>query len=125
MGSVKTYRDLVVWQKGTELAKEIYRLTRMFPRHELYGLADQLRRAAVSVPSNIAEGQAKRNVSVFKVHLSHALGSLAEVDTQLCLAREFEYVTRSDTAVAERLIGELQRMIHALMGKLPNRRIVR
>lgn len=124
MGNVKTYRDLVVWQKGTELAMEVYRLTRMFPRHELFGLTSQLRRAAVSVPSNIAEGQAKRNVSLFKLHLAHAMGSLAELDTQLYLARDFKYVTESDIAMAERLILQLQRMIHSLIGKLPNRRIV-
>jgi four helix bundle protein len=121
---VKTYRELIVWQKGTELAKVVYLLTRNFPRHELYGLAGQLRRAAVSVPSNIAEGQARRNINLFKVHLSYALGSLAEVDTQLYLAREFLYVTDADIAPAQRLIAQLQRMIHSLMGKLPSHRLV-
>lgn len=122
MGRAKTYRDLVVWQRSTELAKEIYLLTRKFPRFELYGLADQLRRAAVSVPSNIAEGQAQRDVSLFKLHLHHALGSLAELDTQLHLARDFEYLTSSDTAPAELLIRELQKRIHALIGSLPDPR---
>ena len=93
---VKNYRDLVVWQLGVKLAEEIYSLTAKLPRHEVYGLADQLRRASVSIPSNIAEGQARRSVADFRRHLFIALGSLAEVDTQLVLAQEFGYLTTND-----------------------------
>src|SRR4030067_692480 len=94
--NVKNYRDLMVWQLGVKLAKEVYTLTNKFPRHEIYGLADQLRRAAVSVPSNIAEGQARRAPTDFRRFLHISLGSLAEVDTQLVLAQEFGYLGPTD-----------------------------
>jgi four helix bundle protein len=84
-GKPQSYRDLLVWQKGTALALEIYRVTQRFPSDERFGLTAQLRRAAVSVPSNIAEGQARRTTGEFIQFLSHAEGSLAEVDTQIYL----------------------------------------
>ena len=79
---VKTYEELEVWQKAMELVALIYRLTKGFPREEVYGLTSQLRRAAVSVPSNIAEGQGRRSTKEFLNHLSMARGSLLEVETQ-------------------------------------------
>jgi four helix bundle protein len=117
---VKSYRDLVVWQLGVKLAKEIYTLTAKFPRHEVYGLADQLRRASVSIPSNIAEGQARRSVADFRRYLFIALGSLAELDTQLVLAQEFGYLTTNDIAAVNDLILELRKKIHTLINNLPN-----
>lgn len=88
----KSYRDLIVWQEGIKVAKEVYSLTGKFPRQEVYGLVDQLRRASVSVPSNIAEGQARRLPAEFRRFLRIALGSLAEIDTQLVIANELGYV---------------------------------
>ncbi len=117
---VKNYRDLVVWQFGVKLAKEIYTLTAKFPRHEVYGLADQLRRASVSVPSNIAEGQARRSVPDFRRYLFIALGSLAEVDTQLVLAQEFGYLTTNDITAVNELILDLRKKIHTLINNLPD-----
>jgi len=87
--AAKNYRELVVWQEGIRLAIAVYPLTEKFPRHEMYALADQIRRAVVSVPSNIAEGQARKAPGDFRRFLHIALGSLAEVDTQLVLAQEF------------------------------------
>jgi four helix bundle protein len=90
--SQKPHRNLVAWQKGMDLVMEVYRLTRDFPDKELYGLISQLRRAALSVPANIAEGAANRSHSQFSNFLSNALGSLNEIDTQLELSFRLGYI---------------------------------
>ena len=113
-----SYRDLLVWQKSIELAKIIYGLTRSFPPDERYGLVSQMRRAAVSVPSNIAEGQARRTTGEFLQFLSHAEGSLAELDTQLFLAKELAILNSPQTSTAESLITELRKMLNGLRRKL-------
>lgn len=89
---VKSYRDLVVWQRAKAFAVEVYRVTESFPRKEQYSLTDQVRRAAVSVPSNIAEGHIKRSDREFARHLDIALGSAAELDTQLEIALDVGYL---------------------------------
>jgi len=91
MAQVRSYRDLDVWELGMKLVREVYILTDTFPDREKYGLASQLRRAAPSVPSNIAEGHAKDSTKEYLRHLSIALGSLAEVETQLLLAESLDY----------------------------------
>jgi len=83
---IRDYKNLLVWQKGITLAKEVYKLTSTFPSEEKFGLISQMRRAAVSVPSNIAEGQARNTRGEFIQFLSHAEGSLAELDTQARIA---------------------------------------
>jgi len=90
---VKSYRDLETWQVSMDLVAEVYRVTKLFPRDEIYGLTNQLRRAAVSVPSNIAEGQGRDSTKEFLHHLSMAHGSLCEVETQLLIAQGLEYLT--------------------------------
>src|SRR5207248_1051170 len=85
MGS-QSYRDLIVWQKGIALCVQVYKACEAFPRNELYGLADQMKRAAVSIPSNIAEGQARQHTKEFLHFISVANGSLAELDTQRIIA---------------------------------------
>src|SRR5512135_99739 len=100
----RNYRDLIVWQQGIQLAKAVYVVLQKFPKQEMYALSDQIRRAAVSVPSNIAEGQARRAPAEFRRFLHIALGSLAEVDTQLVLAREFGYVRDEDLAEVDKRI---------------------
>lgn len=85
-----SYKDLIAWRKGMDLVTEIYRVTRAFPRDEMYGLTSQLRRAAVSVPSNIAEGQARFSRKEFHHFLSQSRGSLAEVETQLAIAQNLQ-----------------------------------
>ncbi len=91
MGS-QSYRDLLVWQKGLALCTRIYQLCETFPRSELYGLSDQMKRAAVSVCSNIAEGQARQNLGEFLHFLSIANGSLAELDTQRIIATNLDLI---------------------------------
>ena len=80
---VQSYRDLVAWNKAMELVTEIYRVTKQFPKEELFGLMSQLRRAAVSIPSNIAEGKGRLSKGEFRQFLGNARGSLAEVETQI------------------------------------------
>ena len=96
MNSNKPHRNLLAWQKSMDLAVEIYRITREFPKEELYGLISQLRRAAASVPSNIAERAAGRTKQQFSNFLSNAIGSLNEIDTQLELALRLGYVKMAD-----------------------------
>lgn len=113
-----SYRDLIVWQKGMTLAKVIYRLTESFPSEEKFGLTSQMRRAAVSVPSNIAEGQARRGPREFIQFIALAEGSLAELDTQLTLATELGFAAAPQTQEGVGLIEELRRMLNALRRKL-------
>src|SRR5262247_1531262 len=96
MNNKKPHRNLVAWQKTMDLAVEIYRTTRHFPKEESYGIISQLRRATVSAPSNIAEGAAGRTRQQFSNFLSNAIGSLNEIDTQLELALRLGYVTGTD-----------------------------
>jgi len=105
---------LLVWRKGIDLVKEIYRMTKAFPADERFGLVSQMRRAAVSIPSNIAEGQARKTTGEFVQFLSQAEGSLAELDTQLILAVELGYSNPTQVASATGLVSELKRMLNAL-----------
>lgn len=89
---IRSFRDLRVWQRGIDLVKEIYKLTRAFPRDEQYGLSVQMRRAAISIPSNIAEGFRRRYHREYKQFLSIALGSCAELETQIVIANELNYI---------------------------------
>jgi four helix bundle protein len=117
-GRINSYRDLLVWQKGMALAKQVYSLTRSFPFDERFGLVAQMRRAAVSVPSNIAEGQARHGKKEFVHFLSHSEGSLAELDTQLALAMELGYPRDPNVYQSIALVGELQRTLATLRGKI-------
>ncbi len=93
-----SYRDLRVWQQAMKLAVEIYRATESFPKQELYGLTSQIRRAAISVPSNIAEGKGRHTDREFSPSLFHARSSLLEVETQIELARELRYLKEEEAA---------------------------
>ena len=114
------YKELIVWQKGMSLARSIYEITARFPADERLGLISQMRRAAVSVPSNIAEGQARQSTREFLQFLSHASGSVAELETQLLLSVEMKCCSRGDAEGAAGLIDEIQKMIAALRRTLEN-----
>jgi four helix bundle protein len=114
----KHYKELLVWQKGMSLAKCVYGLTARFPTDERFGLVSQMRRAAISVPSNIAEGQARHGTREFFQFLSHASGSLAELETQLLLSVDTKFCSESDVQGFAGLINELQKMIAALRWNL-------
>jgi four helix bundle protein len=111
----QSYRQLIAWQKAMELVVEIYRTTKTFPRDELYGLTSQLRRAAVSVPSNIAEGQARYSRREFYRYLTVARGSLAEIETQVMLVRSLDYLTSGATSLLLTKAGELGRILNGLI----------
>jgi four helix bundle protein len=113
-----SFQDLRVWQEGVRLASEIYRATAAFPKYELYGLGQQMRRAAVSVPSNIAEGKGRRSNREFAQFLYHARGSLLELETQLVIARELQYLSDEVEGhllrTAEKVGRGLTGLIHAI-----------
>ena len=115
MVKVRSYRDLKVWQRSKAFAVEIYRVTEPLPRKERYGLTDQIRRAAVSIPSNIAEGHIRRSDKVFANYLDIALGSAAELSTQLEITLEVGYL---DTRTCQALAAELEEITKMLFGLL-------
>lgn len=119
--SVAHYQQLLVWQKGMDWAVEIYRATEAFPKHETYRLCDQLRRCAISVPSNIAEGQGRNSTREFLKHLGYSTGSLFEAETQIILSSRLGYLP--DEA-KQKLLGtaaEIGRMLNGLTSALERR----
>jgi four helix bundle protein len=116
---VKTHKDLDAWSKAIELVEAVYSLTRAFPKTEMYGLTNQLRRAAVSVPSNIAEGAARRSTKEFIQFLHVALGSVSEVETQVIIAQRLDYV--DDVNSIEEQIEAVRRLILGLIRYLRRR----
>jgi four helix bundle protein len=114
----ESYKDLIAWQKGMRLVTGIYEATRGFPRDEMYGLTSQLRRAAVSVPSNIAEGQARFSRKEFHHFLSLARGSLVEIETQLIIAQNLGYVSRGEEHALLEEASELGRILNGLIASI-------
>jgi four helix bundle protein len=119
---VQSYRDLIVWKKSMALVLDVYRCTQAFPRIETYGLTSQLRRAAVSVPSNIAEGQARLSTGEFKQFLGNARGSLMEVETQILIAQDLGYLNQDQTDCLLSAAAEVGRILNGLLASLPNRK---
>ena len=115
---VKNYQELIVWQKAMDLVEDVYKSSRDFPREEIYALTSQIRRAAVSIPSNIAEGQGRRTTLDFLRHLSIAYGSLREVETQILIAGRLRYVAQTRVDDVMDLAGEVGRLLNGLMNSL-------
>ena len=115
---IKSYKDLLVWQKGIALVKRVYQLTQTLPDTERFGLVSQMRRAAVSIPSNIAEGQARHTKNEFIQFISHSEGSLAELETQVVVCVELGYCSTSDVLGVNGLTTELSKMLDSLRRKL-------
>jgi four helix bundle protein len=113
-------KDLIVWQKAMDLVVETYRLTTTFPKSEVYGLASQMRRAAVSVPSNIAEGHALKQTQAYERHLAIACGSLSELETQLEIATRLGYLPSENRPIIEKA-HEVGRMLAGLRKSLLGR----
>jgi len=113
-----SYKQLLVWQKSKALAVETYRATESFPKREWYGLTSQLRRAAVSVSSNIAEGQGRLTKGEFRNFLGQARGSLLELETQLAIARDLGYLSETDHVSLEKQCDEVRRMLNGLLESL-------
>jgi four helix bundle protein len=115
------YRDLTAWQKAMDLVEHVYRATVRFPKEELYGLKSQMRRAAVSIPSNIAEGQGRRTTNEeFNRYLSIALGSLCELETQTELTLRLKILDKQAATSLRKSSGEVGRLINGLMNSRKN-----
>ncbi len=113
---------MIVWKKSMEMVTEIYQLTQSFPREELFGLTSQLRRSAVSIPSNIAEGQGRLSKGEFKQFLSHSRGSLNELETQLMIATNLNYLTEQDLHKLFELSSEVGRLLNGLLASIAAKR---
>jgi four helix bundle protein len=112
------FKELLVWQRSMGLAREVYRISQGFPKDEVFGLRSQLRRAAVSVPSNIAEGHGRLSDALFRTFLAQARGSLFEVQTQLILSADFCYFAQDESNLLLRECDEIARMLNGLLNTL-------
>jgi len=113
---LKSYKELIVWQKSIQLVKEIYRLTNNFPKSETYGLSSQMQRAVISIPSNIAEGYSRKNLKEY-IHFLHiSYGSSAELETQLIIAKDLYPKFSYD--ISESFLEEVSKMLNVMISKL-------
>jgi four helix bundle protein len=118
LAPIKSYRDLIAWQKSMALVLEIYRATRLFPQVETYGLISQLRRAAVAIPSKIAEGHERLSTGDYRQFLGHALGSLMEMETQILIAEELCYLEKDKSAALLERTSEVGKILNGLLRSL-------
>ncbi|MGB9613530.1 MAG: four helix bundle protein [Candidatus Margulisiibacteriota bacterium] len=115
---IRDYKDLVVWQKAYELCVEVYKATRDFPRSELYGMVLQLRRAAVSIPSNLAEGHTRQHTGEFIQFIYTALGSSSELETHLMISLELKYLKENEFENLSKRLIEIRKMLNGLINSL-------
>ncbi len=120
---LKNYRDLKVWQKSYQVCLEIYKITKGFPRQETYGLTSQIRRAAISVPSNIAEGNGRKTTPEYIRSLYVGYGSNCELETQVLLSGDLGYIKSEKLKGIQEAIGEVERMLKALIKSLENKHL--
>ena len=118
MSSIKSYRDLIVWQKSMILVTDIYSATKAFPAAEVYGLTNQLRRCAVSIPSNIAEGYGRNSTGDYKRFLQIAAGSLYELQTQIEIAFNLKYIDEKNRTEIISLSIEVDKMLYSIIQKI-------
>ncbi len=114
---LQSYKELIVWQKSMDLVEKIYLLTKLFPKEELFGLVMQMRRAVVSIPSNIAEGYARRSHKEYLQFYSISYGSALELETQLEIAKRLKFALSESFATSERLLEEVCKMLYAMIYK--------
>jgi len=122
---VKNYKELEVWQKALDLTAEVYRLTRCFPDEERFGLTAQIRRAAVSIPANIAEGWGRGTTKEYIQFLLIARGSLMELETHAIIARRLGYLSEAQVVGLQASVNEVGRMLNGLIQSLRSRQVVR
>jgi four helix bundle protein len=118
MSAIRSYKDLIVWQKSIIFVNMIYEASNNFPKSEQFGLTNQIRKAAVSIPSNIAEGYGRKFGKEYLHFLRIATGSLYEVETQLIIASNLKYVTEEKLTIIEALSTEISKMLHVLSNKI-------
>jgi four helix bundle protein len=116
--ALRSYQELVAWEKSMALVSDIYRCTQGFPKEEIYGLTSQIRRAAVSVPSNIAEGRGRLTRGEFQQFLGHARGSVFELETQVSIARDLGFLDEKSTKNLLERISEVGRILSGLLNSL-------
>lgn len=124
MGSVKSYKELIVWQRSMELVKEVFILTAVFPKSEIYGIISQMRRAVISIPSNIAEGFGRRSLAESSQFHSIAYGSALELETQLIIAKELKLARGDYFEASEKLLLEVCKMLNVMTGRLRRLKLV-
>ena len=120
---LKSFKDLKVWQKSYKLCLKAYRLTAAFPNDERYGLTSQIRRSAVSIPSNIAEGYGRKTTADYTRMLYIAYGSICELETQILLAGDLEFIEKEDLETSLERINEVERMLKALIKTLEQKHL--
>ena len=120
---LKTYKELKVWQKSYQLCLAVYKVTKKFPQDEKYGMISQMRRAALSIPSNIAEGYGRKTTLDYIRFLYIAYGSTCELETQLLLSSDLGYLKKENISEFQNSIGEIERMLKALIKSLENKHL--
>ncbi len=123
MSTIKRYQDLRIWKQGIEIVKEIYKSTEHFPKTEIYGLSSQMQRAAVSIPSNIAEGHNRSHQKEFRQFLNIALGSCGELETQLVIAKELDFLNETKFNDLSELIQSEAKQTRALLQKITSNQL--
>lgn len=118
MSEIKSYKDLLIWQKGIEIVKEVYNLCKLLPDTEIFGLQSQLKRASVSIPSNIAEGYGRNYTKTYIQFLVMARGSLLELETQIILTKELNFLNTEQIKSIDELIKEESKMLNAFINSL-------
>ena len=116
--SIHSYKDLIVWQRSIELVVAIYKLTELYPKSELFGLVSQMRRAAVSIPSNIAEGKNRGTKKDYRCFIIKAFASGSELETQVIISKKLSFSRNLDFAQVDKLLDEVMRMLNSLIKKL-------
>ena len=118
MGYLKSYKELIVWQKSITLVKEIFLLTELFPKSEMYGIVSQIRRAAVSIPSNIAEGYGRRSSKEYAHFYSIAYGSALELETQIIIAKDLQFTKQGKFDKVSLLLEEVLKMLNKMTSSM-------
>ena len=121
MSEINSFKDLLVWQKGIALVKEVYKVIEKMPQEELFGLSGQIKRSVISVPSNIAEGWGRNSTLSYLHFLKISRGSLFELETQLIIAKELEFISSDALNKIDKLIHELSKMLNSLIKSIKNK----
>lgn len=115
---IQSYKELIVWQKAIELVKEIYLITNQFPQSEIYGIISQMRRASISIPSNIAEGYGRKQIKSYVNFYAIAYGSALELETQLIISKELKFISQEEVMKAEALLTEVCKILNSMITKM-------
>jgi four helix bundle protein len=121
MKNIQSYKDLDVWKKSIAFSLELYKITAIFPSEEKFGMISQLRRASVSIPTNIAEGWSRKSTKSYIQFLNISIGSVAEIETLLLLSYELKYLSNDTHQHLQKLLNEIGKMLNALISSLKNK----